>query len=226
MARVRVQFKDHNLSQKESEGYGYQELTLAKSIANFSSFDPAPTIVCLYDSKDKAAMNLISRNVFGQENVGIGAKKFNLLKINVNRIKNEELKKSYGRVTPSYKFFDAKGKSLATVRGKVTAPAIQKAMKAAFESTYATGYNGYLSEYRKFLNKLDQIESKRGVLKLKRNNLARKSAAKAARGDREIAMETAVLDKEEQKLLKFEEKILAKIKLRKSQQPVAELALR
>jgi len=147
--------------------------------------------------------------LFKNEELGIAMKIFRRIKIDV--AKDTVAKTIWADKVPTFITYDAKGKQVDEVHMqgfKAKAGDVMKILAKASKGHGDLPVKTFVKKYREFLNKLDQVEGKKGTLQQK---IARAKESGGRKLDK-LEAEGKVLAKAEEKLLEEEKKILTAAK--------------
>lgn len=150
----------------------------------------------------------LETNVFKSENVCLGAKLFDTIKISAGDALQDRILKENGRYTPrlvlmtrDYEVSDVLQKT------QVSSGKLLKAMKRLAKKEYTTNFEKMVRDYVKLLNELDRLESKKTQLADQRRRLQEKPnkarEKKIARDEAEYQKEMEAWKKKEEAILQF-----------------------
>ncbi|HKB17295.1 MAG TPA: hypothetical protein VKF62_14600 [Planctomycetota bacterium] len=111
------------------------------------------------------------RSHFADERVAISSKLFGLVKV---REGSPLAKSSFlaGASAPRFVVFDAKGKRVGTVDGPPSASRLYGLMKQAVAASFERPLEQFVREYRRLLDGIDAIETRKESLERQRDQLA------------------------------------------------------
>lgn len=125
-----------------------------------------PTVVWLADISDDATIKKIDGAIMGNENVGIGLKRFNCFRLSVLDIADADLRDKYSREAPAFYFFDPAGGFVKKVTGKraESLSSFQKLMEYTWDKSFTTRMKQFQKDMKNILDGLDKIDIKRQAL--------------------------------------------------------------
>ncbi|MCI0585384.1 MAG: hypothetical protein L0323_00925 [Planctomycetes bacterium] len=174
----------------------------ADPMAAFGAKTGRPMLVMVYGSAADAKVFVDPTSP--DERVAIGAKAFQLVQVNAEKLPEagEIAGALAGKSTPRFVFFNADGKKVATVEGKISPGKLFEGMKAAAGSSL----EGFVKDYQKFLTAVDKLEGDKATLKVKLDRLGSR-----AEKDASVAAKQKEIDATSEKLVGTEKKLLQKI---------------
>lgn len=167
------------------------------------------TLLFVYDSTNPRTKRFLS-TFSGNEELGIATKLFR--RIQVDTAKDQMAKNLYGSKVPSFITYNAKAQKVGEVHlsgYKMSSSAIMRLLAKTTKGHGKMSLPSFVKKYRKFLNKLDQIEGKKGTLAQK---LARVQQSGKASKLKKVQKEQKALAKAEKKLLASEKQLLTAVK--------------
>lgn len=167
------------------------------------------TLLYVYDSSNTRTKNFF-KALQANEELGIATKIFR--RVQVDTAKDEMAKNLYGRKVPSFITYNAKGEKVGEVHlsgYKVSSSALMRLLAKTTKGHGKMSLPSFVKKYRSFLNKLDQIEGKKGTLAQKLARL--QQGGKAAKLKKARKAQIAIA-KAEKKLLASETKLLTAVK--------------
>lgn len=167
------------------------------------------TLLYVFDSSNDRTKRFMSTFAANEE-LGIATKIFR--RIQVDTAKDAMAKNLYGAKVPSFITYNAKGQKVGEVHlsgYKMSSSAIMRLLTKTAKGYGKMSIPSFVKKYRSFLNKLDQIEGKKGTLAQK---LARVQQSGKASKLKKVKKEQEALAKEEKKLLAGEKKLLTAVK--------------
>ena len=144
--------------------------------------------------------------VFANEQVGLGAKFFDTVKMTAGDALQDRIISKAGRQIPRMVFLGRDYKVVAKLEGRgISGGKMLKAMNSAVRKEYATSFETMVRSYRKLLDELDRLDSKRAYIADRKARLAAKpnpsKAKKLERVEKELEQDMADWDKKEQAIL-------------------------
>ena len=146
--------------------------------------------------------------VFANEQLGIGTKFFDTIKVSAGNALQDRMLKDAGKGTPRLIFMTRDYKVVA-VHGKtkMTAGKVIKSMKRLAKMEYKSSFEKMVRSYTKLLNNLDRLEGKKAQIADMRARLQNKpSASRAKKLEREEKKHQKEMDEwraAEAKVLEF-----------------------
>ncbi|MHC4930564.1 MAG: hypothetical protein ACYTGV_00015 [Planctomycetota bacterium] len=149
--------------------------------------------------------------VFANEQLGIGCKFFDTIKMSPEKADQDRILKDAGRRTPRIVFLKRDYKVHAVMQNKqLTAGKLLKSMKLLAKQEYVNSFDQMVREYGKLLNERDRLEGKKTQLSDARARLQKKpNASKAKKLARDEAAWQKDMDawaQKEKELLTFRNK--------------------
>jgi ABC-type phosphate transport system auxiliary subunit len=149
--------------------------------------------------------------VFKNEDVGVGAKFFECIRVNEQDAGRDRVLANAGRSTPRMVFLRPDYTVHSVIEGKeLSASKILKAMKPLVGEAYVNNFDKVTKEYKKLLNELDRLEGVKQRIEDSRLRLQGKSDPSAQRKldaeVKEYEAEMAAWTAKEQKLLDLRKK--------------------
>jgi hypothetical protein len=214
MARIALDWKATSLPTVSEAGYDGREGDVKQYLA--SRAGEKPSIVFFFDPRDKKENDRIQSTVFGNEVVGTAARGFDLVKIDVTRIKREDLKAEYSKATPKFHFYSHTGDEIAKVEGGATLPEFTSAITKAFNAEFSMPLQKFLKAHRNVLDRIDRAEAQKARVAQKRSLLdaSTRKDARAAALEKEIVREEKDAEEGMEKVLADEALLLDSLKLR------------
>lgn len=149
--------------------------------------------------------------VFADERVQLGAKFFDCVKMTPGDCEQDRLLKEEGRRYPRLVFVSRDYKVVDVMEGhKISGGKVIRAMQTVVRGEYETNFDRMVKEYRKLLDELDRLDSKRAYLADQKARLAEKPdprrERKIQRDEEELEAEMAEWNKKEQEVLQLRRK--------------------
>jgi hypothetical protein len=163
------------------------------------------------DDETSSAVRKLEDVVFKSENVAVGAKLFDTVRVTAGDALQDRVLKEAGRETPRLVFL-ARDFTVDTVlEGKeASSGKVLKAMKRLAGREYKNNFDAIVRDYVKLLNDLDRLEGKKQVIAESRERLQAKpdkaKAKKLEREEKEYQQEAEAWDKAEKALLDLKPK--------------------
>ncbi len=165
----------------------------------------------IYITDDDATSKLTRKLedvVFANEQLGIGTKFFDTIKVSAGNALQDRMLKDAGRGTPRLIFMTRDYKVIA-VNGKtkLTAGKVIKSMKKLAKKEYKSSFEKMVRSYTKLLNARDRLEGKRAQIADMRARLQKKpspsKAKKLAREEKKLQKSMDDWRDAERKVLEF-----------------------
>lgn len=171
--------------------------------------DDKPLLIYVTSDTEAAAKKVadVEQNVFRDENVALGARLFNAVEIDGDKLKksNAWYKTLAGRELPRIIVLDAAGKRVGAVEGNdLSASSLFKQMKKAAAKSFKTDLAKVVKDSGALLDQMDQIEAKLKLL------AEQKKTAKAAK-EAELAAEEAKLAQQMNDVLARDVELLERV---------------
>jgi hypothetical protein len=173
---LEISWRETDLPIEEREGYGTTYLplsALAKTAAGGIVWDSdgkatKPVLVYFYSgSTDDEKLEKAESKMFGNDDLAVATKFFSCLRIDVDQIENQEIRKRYAPKTPTFYVLDGAGKTLKKRTGNLSSKAIVSELVKAYKSVYSDNLSKRIKTFNKFLNRLEKLADKIAVLDLK-----------------------------------------------------------
>jgi hypothetical protein len=167
------------------------------------------TLLYVFDSSNERTKTFFAA-FQGNEEIGIATKVFR--RVQVDTAKDEMAKNLYGSKVPSFVTYSAKGEKIGEVHlsgYKLSSSALMRLLVKTTKGHGKMSLPSFVKKYRSFLNKLDQLEGKKGTLAQK---LARLQQGGKAAKLKKVQKEQQALAKAEKQLLEGETKLLTAVK--------------
>jgi hypothetical protein len=186
-----------------------EETAPAEQARAMVSDKPMMVYVMSDDPTDSATRKLDSV-AFAKEQVGVGSKFFNAIKMTSGDAAQDRILKDAGKSVPRIVFLKRDYTVSTVLEGnELSGGGIVKAMQALVSKEYVNNFDTMVKEYISLLNDLDRLESKKAALEDQRRRVAEKAnkskEAKIARDEAEYKAEMDAWTAKETKLkeLKF-----------------------
>jgi len=139
------------------------------------------------DDPTAKEMRKLEDVVFANEQVGLGSKFFDCVKMSAGDALQDRIIAEAGKFTPRLVFIQ-RDYTVASVlqRTGISGGKVLKAMKLTARAEYKTNFDSMVKTYRKMLDELDRFDSKRAYIADQKKRLAAKpNASKAKKLERE-----------------------------------------
>ncbi len=163
------------------------------------------------DDPTAKEMRKLEDVVFVNEQVGLGSKFFDCVKMSAGDALQDRIISEAGKHTPRLVFV-RRDYTVGPVlqRTGISGGKVLKAMKATAKTAYKTNFDKMVKTYRKMLDELDRFDSKRAYIADQKKRLANKpnpsKAKKLAREERELQEGMEDWKKREAALLELKKK--------------------
>ncbi len=165
----------------------------------------------IYITDDDATSKLTRKLedvVFVNEQLGIGTKFFDTIKVSAGNALQDRMLKEAGRGTPRIIFMTRDYKVMKVhSKSRLSAGKLLKSMKLLARKEYKNSFEKMVRGYTKLLNDLDRLESKKALLADKRGRLQAKPSPskekKLARQEKKYQKDMDAWREREQKVLEF-----------------------
>jgi hypothetical protein len=148
---------------------------------------------------------------FAKEQVGVGSKFFNSIKMTTGDAAQDRIIKEAGRHVPRIVFLK-RDYTVATVLegNELSGGGIVKAMQQVVAKEYVSNFDAMVKNYISLLNDLDRLESKKAAIEDQKRRVAEKANKskenKIARDEAEYKAEMEAFDAKEKKILELKVK--------------------
>ncbi len=166
-----------------------------------------PTMVyVMSDDPTDSETRKLDSVAFAKEQVGVGAKFFNAIKMTTGDASQDRIIKDAGKSVPRIVFLK-RDYTVATVLegNELSGGGIVKAMQQVVAKEYATNFDTMVKQYISLLNDLDRLESKKAAIEDQKRRVAEKGnkskEQKIARDEAEYKAEMEAFEAKEQKIL-------------------------
>lgn len=168
-------------------------------------------IFVVADDATNAEMRKLEDVIFKNEDVAVGAKFFECVKVTAADAGRDRILQTTGEATPRLVFLTRDYKVQSTFGpNQLSAGKIKKSMGSLAASVYEMSFDKVLSEYKKLLNELDRLDSVRKNLETQKAKLAadpsKSEQKKLERDEKEYQEGMASWEQQERKLLTFTRK--------------------
>jgi hypothetical protein len=159
-----------------------------------------------------------AKRMFDDENVAIGARYFDCVKIFVNDIESKAELEKYAKTVPTIIFFDAGAKEVGRLSGDgIGKSDVFRMMQKAANVHLKKSLADHVAKYSEFLKRLDKVQGKindaRTDLKENEEHMVKHPCERAKNAIKECTAEIETLSKDGEKLTK-EESLLLKPELK------------
>ena len=208
--RVTVEWADADLPTAGEAGYGAGTLPLSHLVnedhrpSRFVS--GLPTIVFLYTEVEEEKALTFEDSVFGDERVGLSSRFFNCIRISLDDIPSESVRKQYtSGKGPAIFVLDAEGKELKRLTGwKTSGARLYKTMSSVLKARSKISLASLLRKEGQFLKKIDEAYWKLEDAKFDLNEMASRKGKSAERQRQKLEAKIVALKADYKKLLDAE----------------------
>ncbi len=143
---------------------------------------------------------------FAKEQVGVGSKFFNAIKMTTGDAAQDRIIKEAGRAVPRIVFLKRDYTVATVLQGnELSGGGIVKAMQQVVAKEYVSNFDAMVKSYISLLNDLDRLESKKAAIEDQKRRVAEKGnkskEVKIARDEAEYKAEMEAFEAKEQKIL-------------------------
>jgi hypothetical protein len=168
---------------------------------------PMMVYVTSDDPTDKETRTL-EEVAFKREQVGVGAKFFDAIKISTGDASQDRILKDAGRSAPRLVFLKRDYTVANVLTGKELGGGdILKAMQGVVRQEYVSNFDTMVRDYISLLNDLDRLESKKAAIEDQKRRVAEKAnksrEKKIARDEAEYKAEMEAFQQKEKKILEL-----------------------
>ena len=176
-----------------------------------STSDKPLMVYVMSDDPTDSATRMLDSVAFAKEQVGVGSKFFNAIKMTTGDAAQDRIIKDAGRQVPRIVFLDRRYKVVNVLEGnELSGGGIVKAMQQLVSKEYVNNFDAMVKNYISLLNDLDRLESKKEAIEDQKRRLAEKpnksKEAKIARDEAEYKTEMADFESREKKILELKVK--------------------
>ncbi|MEE2886573.1 MAG: hypothetical protein VX951_03990 [Planctomycetota bacterium] len=168
------------------------------------------SLIYLYDSRaDQRRLDAFEQTLFKQPKVIVGTRLFKCGRIDI--ADDSHAIKTYGSSTPSLTLFDKKGKLAGFVSMKgfhITPAKVISAMRKTAKGYAKLTFDGWVRRYNKFLHEMNLMDFRKKAMAARRTRLEGREEKRKKLQLRGIIQDEEKLEKEEQKLMDSEGKLL------------------
>jgi hypothetical protein len=177
----------------------------AKPVRDALASKPMMVYVMSDDPTDKETRALDSV-AFVKEQVGVGTKFFECIKMTSGDAAQDRIIKDAGRKVPRIVFLKRDYSVANVLEGsELSGGSIEKAMQMVVRQEYENNFDTMVKEYIKLLNELDRLDSKRAAIEDQKRRVAEKpnksKEKKIARDEAEYKAEMEAFEAKEKKIL-------------------------
>ena len=208
MARLRINWRTAQSVAPQAAATG--ERVEGEEVKQASSFRAEKPILIFVTDDDptKKGMRKLQDVVFANEQVGLGAKFFDCVKMTAGDAMQDRIVSNIGRHTPRLVFLRRDYTVQAKLEGsQISGGKVLKAMKAASKKEYVTSFDKMVRAYRKLLDELDRLDSKRSYIADQKARVAAKpnasKAKKIERDEQKLNAEMEEWNKKEQAVMEL-----------------------
>jgi hypothetical protein len=143
---------------------------------------------------------------FAKEQVGVGSKFFNPIKMTTGDAAQDRIIKEAGRAVPRIVFLKRDYTVATVLQGnELSGGGIVKAMQQVVAKEYVSNFDAMVKQYISLLNDLDRLESKKAAIEDQKRRVAEKAnkskEVKIARDEAEYKAEMEAFEAKEKKIL-------------------------
>jgi hypothetical protein len=165
-------------------------------------------VYVMSDDPTDSATRMLDSVAFAKEQVGVGSKFFNAIKMTTGDAAQDRIIKEAGRQVPRIVFLDRRYKVINVLEGnELSGGGIVKAMQQVVSKEYVNNFDAMVKSYISLLNDLDRLESKKEAIEDQKRRLAEKpnksKEAKIARDEAEYKAEMTEFETKEKKILEL-----------------------
>lgn len=174
-----------------------------------SSLSDKPMMVyVMADDQTASETRLLESVAFAKEQVGVGSKFFNSIKMTTGDAAQDRIIKEAGKSAPRIVFLDRRYKVVNVLESKeLSGGSLVKAMQQVVAKEYVNSFDTMVKDYISLLNDLDRLESKREGIEDQKRRLAEKpnksKEAKIARDEAELKAGMEAFEAKEKKILEL-----------------------
>lgn len=213
MAKLAINWRSVTSVAPESVTTGDSEEVSAQKQKAMIADKPMMVYVMSDDQTDSATRKIESL-ALAREQVGVGSKFFDTIKMTAGDAAQDRLIKEAGRSVPRFVFLSRDYKVVNVLEGnELSGGGIVKAMESLVRQEYVNSFNDMVREYTSLLNELDRLESRKAAIEGQKARAAEKADKardkKIAKDEAEYKADMDAFDAKEKKLLEFKAKGVA-----------------
>ncbi|MCK6459136.1 MAG: cilia- and flagella-associated protein 54 [Planctomycetes bacterium] len=179
----------------------------AKPVRATIAAKPMMVYVMSDDPTDSATRKLDSV-AFAKEQVGVGSKFFECIKMTSGDAAQDRITKDSGKQVPRIIFMKRDYTVVSVLEGnELSGGGIVKAMQQVVRTEYVNNFDTMVRDYISLLNDLDRLESKKAAIEDQKRRVAEKAnkskEKKIARDEEEYKAEMEAFEAQEKKILEF-----------------------
>jgi hypothetical protein len=173
--------------------------------------DKPMMVYVMSDDQTDSATKKIESLALAREQVGVGSKFFDTIKMTAGDAAQDRLIKEAGRSVPRFVFLSRDYKVVNVLEGnELSGGGIVKAMESVVRQVYVNSFNDMVREYTSLLNELDRLESRKAAIESQKARAAEKADKardkKIAKDEAEYKADMDAFEAKEKKLLEFKAK--------------------
>lgn len=170
--------------------------------------DKPMMIYVMSDDPTDSATRKLDSVAFAKEQVGVGSKFFNAIKMTSGDAAQDRVTKEASRQIPRIIFLKRDYTIVTVLEGnELSGGGIVKAMQQVVRSEYVNNFDTMVRDYISLLNDLDRLESKKAAIEDQKRRVAEKAnkskEKKIARDEAEYKAEMEAFEAKEKKILEF-----------------------
>lgn len=213
MAKLAINWRSVTSVAPESVTTGDSEEVSAQKQKAMIADKPMMVYVMSDDQTDSATRKIESL-ALAREQVGVGSKFFDTIKMTAGDAAQDRLIKEAGRSVPRFVFLSRDYKVVNVLEGnELSGGGIVKAMESLVRQEYVNSFNDMVREYTSLLNELDRLESRKAAIEGQKARAAEKADKardkKIAKDEAEYKADMDAFEAKEKKLLEFKAKGVA-----------------
>jgi len=213
MAKLAINWRSVTSVAPESVTTGDSEEVSAQKQKAMIADKPMMVYVMSDDQTDSATKKIESL-ALAREQVGVGSKFFDTIKMTAGDAAQDRLIKEAGRSVPRFVFLSRDYKVVNVLEGnELSGGGIVKAMESLVRQEYVNSFNDMVREYTSLLNELDRLESRKAAIEGQKARAAEKADKardkKIAKDEAEYKADMDAFEAKEKKLLEFKAKGVA-----------------
>lgn len=210
MAKLAINWRSVTSVAPESVTTGDSEEVSAQKQKAMIADKPMIVYVMSDDQTDSATKKIESL-ALAREQVGVGSKFFDTIKMTAGDAAQDRLIKEAGRSVPRFVFLSRDYKVVNVLEGnELSGGGIVKAMESVVRQEYVNSFNDMVREYTSLLNELDRLESRKAAIESQKARAAEKADKardkKIAKDEAEYKADMDAFEAKEKKLLEFKAK--------------------
>jgi len=210
MAKLSINWRSTSDVAPQSVTTGESEAVAAEKARAMTADKPMLVYVMSDDQTDKET-RMLESVAFKKEQVGVGAKFFDTIKVTAGDAAQDRILKDAGRSVPRLVFLSRSYKVQTVLEGsELSGGGIVKAMQSVVRDEYVSSFDTMVRDYIGLLNELDRLESRKTAIEDQKTRAAEKPNKardrKIAKDEAEYKADMEAFEAKEKKILELKTK--------------------